>query len=461
MGGGNRGLIRGFGRVQGLSPRGRGKLILALVGIAWLWSIPAWAGETLWSSPRSKRPTVYPRVGGGNADESPAALAGGGLSPRGRGKRKRRFSRWLTDWSIPAWAGETLWSSPRSKRPTVYPRVGGGNDHYVQENAFSEGLSPRGRGKPGQPLSGQTPPGSIPAWAGEPIAALWTPTKSEVYPRVGGGTPPRKPRMTTCWGLSPRGRGKRPARPARRLSAGSIPAWAGETARSAPDTPAAWVYPRVGGGNAERGPAGDLRRGLSPRGRGKRRALWRRVGYEGSIPAWAGETRCCRTPATTPRVYPRVGGGNAASSTASVGYCGLSPRGRGKPGHAGTRRRYRRSIPAWAGETLGFLVAQEKVRVYPRVGGGNLRGLSFSGCCMGLSPRGRGKLELLLRGNPFFRSIPAWAGETELDRRASVKAAVYPRVGGGNSFLICFSRPINGLSPRGRGKRGQTEPATA
>ena len=53
--------------------------------------------------------------------------------------------------------------------------------------------------------------GSIPAWAGEPIALHHlTIIPSGVYPRVGGGT-----RVKSCvvpwtnWGLSPRGRGNR------------------------------------------------------------------------------------------------------------------------------------------------------------------------------------------------------------------------------------------------------------
>ena len=50
-----------------------------------------------------------------------------------------------------------------------------------------------------------------------------------------------------------------------------------------------------------------------------------------------------------------------------------------------------RSIPAWAGETLAQVIASARVKVYPRVGGGNSVRLYVKYICFGLSPRGRGK----------------------------------------------------------------------
>ena len=49
------------------------------------------------------------------------------------------------------------------------------------------------------------------------------------------------------------------------------------------------------------------------------------------------------------------------------------------------------SIPAWAGETKALTALTRKVKVYPRVGGGNLTTLTSLVVPMGLSPRGRGK----------------------------------------------------------------------
>ena len=70
-------------------------------------------------------------------------------------------------------------------------------------------------------------------------------------------------------------------------------------------------------------------------------------------------------------VYPRVGGGNARISSSLASLNGLSPRGRGKQDPVMIGELGQRSIPAWAGETLVYMVFQIRDAVYPRVGGGN------------------------------------------------------------------------------------------
>ena len=174
--------------------------------------------------------------------------------------------------SIPAWAGETS-----AGRPI--------------EGCRFQGLSPRGRGKPGRRLSPPAPLRSIPAWAGETADRLPPYGGGKVYPRVGGGNVLAGFLAMALQGLSPRGRGKLLLGIARILTTGSIPAWAGET-RIAPHSfrfPP--VYPRVGGGNPGRRSNPPLLYGLSPRGRGKRREANPETKCWRSIPAWAGETR--------------------------------------------------------------------------------------------------------------------------------------------------------------------------
>ena len=167
-------------------------------------SIPAWAGEP----PRVRRSIgtaavirVYPRVGGGTRNEdrirgtepgrSIPAWAGEPSSPIGLEVTSDQ-QPWRM-WSIPAWAGEP------------------GQPNSQASAASAEGLSPRGRGNPGPMddsfpdmqgvyprVGGGTarkeiryldPVGSIPAWAGEPLA-----------PGLG---------QLSRSGLSPRGRGNR------------------------------------------------------------------------------------------------------------------------------------------------------------------------------------------------------------------------------------------------------------
>ena len=200
--------------------------------------------------------------------------------------------------------------------------------------------------------------------------------------------------------------------------------------------------------------------GLSPRGRGNRDQAMVFVESLWSIPAWAGKPPFRRsvatTPwsvATTPWVYPRVGGETEDSHRFRTAAEGLSPRGRGNlvaPHQSAARSR---SIPAWAGKPAVVDPDSGERRVYPRVGGetGCLWRCARSG--RGLSPRGRGN-----RGDGGDAaadrgSIPAWAGKPSSSVSPATVPPVYPRVGG--ETLSDQEDALNnaGLSPRGRGNR--------
>ena len=171
-----------------------------------------------------------------------------------------------------------------------------------------------------------------------------------------------------------------------------------------------------------------------------------------SIPAWAGETTYRSAAPRYSEVYPRVGGGNVLERVRKSGSVGLSPRGRGKRRVRLRGRVGTRSIPAWAGETAACWAACCAMPVYPRVGGGNVIGFCPSNRVKGLSPRGRGKRTCRYRPTQTERSIPAWAGETGSERYPERGKAVYPRVGGGNPSRLIHFGYLSGLSPRGRGK---------
>ena len=371
MGGGNKFALRLSSSLGGLSPRGRGKQRLCIALRLAARSIPAWAGETDPPDAARKKRRVYPRVGGGNKPPPPTRARWRGLSPRGRGKLYR--ARLDTDdvGSIPAWAGETLEPAAHLEHCWVYPRVGGGNASEEVSEYQRAGLSPRGRGKRATPSAPNITDRSIPAWAGETRLAFLAHDEDAVYPRVGGGNAAGL-RFSPCrCGLSPRGRGKRAGEPLVSAAVRSIPAWAGETAERQNALNAYTVYPRVGGGNRLPTQTSTIKRGLSPRGRGKLDVPRHRMQAIRSIPAWAGETTHAEQYKCSTKVYPRVGGGNARRALSSALAQGLSPRGRGKHRGLVYADEPGRSIPAWAGETRASLSRCSQRTVYPRVGGGN------------------------------------------------------------------------------------------
>ena len=187
VGGGNCQPVAATGDSDGLSPRGRGKRHADTSGgRAWR-SIPAWAGETREAVNAELATEVYPRVGGGNGYQIKIASHGGGLSPRGRGKRFRDAGAAEKIRSIPAWAGETSLHRPLDFVLEVYPRVGGGNRASDFASRVAKGLSPRGRGKLAIGQHVRYVDRSIPAWAGETINHRWATRTQAVYPRVGGG----------------------------------------------------------------------------------------------------------------------------------------------------------------------------------------------------------------------------------------------------------------------------------
>ena len=235
--------------------------------------------------------------------------------------------------------------------------------------------------------------GSIPAWAGKPPRWRAVAASSAVYPRVGGETRDCTGRRSLPAGLSPRGRGNQLSSWHRVATTGSIPAWAGKPAGIRRCRWHPGVYPRVGGETSLRqfGPRAD--RGLSPRGRGNRT---RPIGCDdlyGSIPAWAGKPNEKSAISHVLGVYPRVGGETVVVTVLVAGFVGLSPRGRGNPGHHGQPGALAGSIPAWAGKPRQRTRSPARHWVYPRVGGETAFGTSKLYACTGLSPRGRGNPE--------------------------------------------------------------------
>ena len=260
------------------------------------------------------------------------------------------------------------------------------------------------------------------------------------------------PRMA---GLSPRVRGNRDRVYVKSLTRGSIPACAGEPQRLQPNRSLFQVYPRVCGGTQQTAGRNLYHLGLSPRVRGNLARTWRASWARRSIPACAGEPVGFPSPYEGNRVYPRVCGGTDSRSTPLQTPPGLSPRVRGNRQRLRRRTDGRGSIPACAGEPAVSMAAWMRASVYPRVCGGTYY-ITIKICCQaGLSPRVRGNRNVDLPRTVGIGSIPACAGEPRTPGALASRSRVYPRVCGGTRCAAPSLVGLWGLSPRVRGNRNR------
>ena len=206
----------------------RGNLGSGVIGGKSGRSIPAYAGEL----PAARRLTalrpVYPRVCGGTNLNDGLPFAGFRLSPRMRGNPIAGPIAHRREGSIPAYAGEPASRTNPTGASTVYPRVCGGTIGAVSKNSKQPRLSPRMRGNRRVPPRSIPRQSSIPAYAGEPIAATLETMMFAVYPRVCGGTTAYNGAGRITQRLSPRMRGNPRTPCACSATWASIPAYAGE-----------------------------------------------------------------------------------------------------------------------------------------------------------------------------------------------------------------------------------------
>ena len=199
----------------------------------------------------------------------------------------------------------------------VDPRERGGSASYPPAKFPDAGRSPRARGKRDAGGTAARPAGSIPASAGEAGYFKFFRDLAGVDPRERGGSRRCNFRLSASAGRSPRARGKRVLVGRRVDRWGSIPASAGEALRSNTTCKSSRVDPRERGGSQTEPGAGAASRGRSPRARGKRescRSVWT---LKRSIPASAGEASTAWTPEPCARVDPRERGGSCTRAMAA------------------------------------------------------------------------------------------------------------------------------------------------
>ena len=193
------------------------------------------------------------------------------------------------------------------------------------------------------------------------------------------------------------------------------------------------AHPRAGGENSSHSSRSSAPPGSSPRGRGKRPSTKKDPRPYGLIPARAGKTASSCRARVDRAAHPRAGGENAEHRADPVDESGSSPRGRGKRG--------------------AVVVSQSRNAAHPRAGGENLINAGVEVLNAGSSPRGRGKLANAVPGASGKRLIPARAGKTGPRAGQRSREAAHPRAGGENALAAVGVEPVEGSSPRGRGKQ--------
>ena len=212
----------------GLSPRLRGNEFALRYTQREDGSIPALAGERKKIYSTRLQGKVYPRACGGTAPVFASVFVTQGLSPRLRGNVPVALFSHDQQGSIPALAGERSTALLKRCSTKVYPRACGGTHWPVFPLQRREGLSPRLRGNGRRMFTWSALQGSIPALAGERYRDISCQLLTEVYPRACGGTHAHLTFVNGLMGLSPRLRGNVDTVISEVDRGGSIPALAGE-----------------------------------------------------------------------------------------------------------------------------------------------------------------------------------------------------------------------------------------
>ncbi len=241
-----------------------------------------------------------------------------GLSPLARGNRRHPARITQRRGPIPARAGEPRPPKWRGGRAGAYPRSRGGTHCHLLKPPASAGLSPLARGNRPDADLRAAHPGPIPARAGEPQGGFGGPGRGRAYPRSRGGTGTGNSSRSMAMGLSPLARGNLNAVTSSDVLWGPIPARAGEPIFRWRRWQCTWAYPRSRGGTDDSRLDGRYPEGLSPLARGNPPNTLGGFISAGPIPARAGEPLMPRARPLLPRAYPRSRGGTRpAGSTSS------------------------------------------------------------------------------------------------------------------------------------------------
>ncbi len=396
--------------------------------------IPACAGNTALGNPLATAAAVHPRVCGEHKVCISHSTLISGSSPRVRGTHKIVSEIKESGRFIPACAGNTNPTHPRSDQSPVHPRVCGEHRVTDVEVGNAAGSSPRVRGTRADPACARVRSRFIPACAGNTAAACEASWPGAVHPRVCGEHGQCIGKIRRVFGSSPRVRGTHSHERQRHLPARFIPACAGNTGHGRARPGSSAVHPRVCGEHVT--------------------ATTGTVTINRFIPACAGNTAECDECLLDGTVHPRVCGEHIDVQLPLQGKNGSSPRVRGTHDvdcHQGEKARF---IPACAGNTCPQGRADVQRPVHPRVCGEHSDGEEGNLSPRGSSPRVRGTRKAVSEVLSRSRFIPACAGNTPTMPFRLIRHPVHPRVCGEHLIPCATSSAVSGSSPRVRGTPG-------
>ena len=252
-------------------------------------------------------------------------------------------------------------------------------------------------------------------------------------------------------GSSPHTRGARSDVQPSRPATGIIPAYAGSTRRCPTPADSHWDHPRIRGEHSSNPARAAGGAGSSPHTRGAQRRERRNDVAQRIIPAYAGSTAGAIGFGATAADHPRIRGEHDQTDHDTDLDPGSSPHTRGALASGSPEPGPERIIPAYAGSTCRAYPSRQLCGDHPRIRGEHVIDLHMQSYTPGSSPHTRGAPSEAYgtASNPGI--IPAYAGSTRGGLAGCVGAEDHPRIRGEHGDSAWWDPEDPGSSPHTRG----------
>ena len=250
----------------------------------------------------------------------------------------------------------------------------------------------------------------------------------------------------------PRVRGKGLCKDFHLCDVGITPACAGKSEKQVPFLPPYQDHPRVCGEKSQPAVRRSCAKGSPPRVRGKGHSEPGGAGGGGITPAYAGKSMGALIADAAERDHPRMCGEKTSASSLFNTAAGSPPRVRGKELRVETCFSHDGITPAYAGKRVSRSRAKTGEWDHPRVCGEKFWALVRAVMALGSPPRVRGKEWYLQGESPAPGITPAYAGKSCASAHGWFPDRDHPRVCGEKPWLTLPPWLWLGSPPRMRGK---------